>query len=105
MGATTQVPNVVEIATNKESLRSREVQVGKQRFILRKPKYPINSDNEKIVKVMETASRFELNEGASKAIVDYAKANRLSIKDFLRYADYYPAQTLKNMKGVLYELA
>ena len=105
IGATTQMPNVVEIATNRESMRVREVKVGKQKFILRKPKCEITSGNEKVIKIMETATRFEFSEKMSKVVTDYARENNLSVKDFLGCAKFYPAQTIKNITGVLYGLA
>ena len=105
VGATTQVPNVIEIATNKESMRVRTVTIGNRKFILRKPRVEIDKDNEKIVSLMETATWFEFGQDSTEALIDYAKQNKITVKDILVYAEYYPAQTLKNMTGVLYGLA
>jgi prophage maintenance system killer protein len=105
IGGTRQVPNVLEIVTNKESMKAREATLGKQRLILRKPKYGITTENEKILQIMELANQFEFDEEGITATTNYAKTNNVGIKDLLRYSEYYPAKAIKNLRDVLYELA
>jgi len=105
VGATTQVPNTLEIATNSESMRMRTIIIGNRKFILRKPHVKIDKNNQGLVALMETATSFEFDEESSEALVEFAKENNIGSKDILQYAEYYPAQTLKNLRGVLYGLA
>ena len=53
LGITEQMPNVIEIVTNNESARIREVTIGKQKVILRKARAPINADNINVLQVLE----------------------------------------------------
>ena len=50
---TTQMPNVIEIYTNKESTNVRSVMVGKQKVILRKARTDINSTNVAVLSFLE----------------------------------------------------
>ena len=105
IGGTRQVPNVIEIVTNRETMKVRETILGRQKLILRKPKYLITAKNEKILQILEIASQFKFDDDRSIAVTDYAKTNNVGIKDLLRYAKYYPARAIKNIREVLYELA
>ena len=105
IGGTRQVPNVLEIVTNRETMKVRETTLGKQRLILRKPRCRITNENGKILQILELASQFEFDNDRSAAVADFAKTNNVGIKDLLNYTEYYPARAIKNMKGVLYELA
>lgn len=105
IGGTRQVPNVLEIVTNRETMKVRETTLGRQKLILRKPKCRITTENEKILQILELASQFEFDEDRSAAVADYAKINNVGIKDLLKYTEYYPARAIKNIRGVLYELA
>jgi hypothetical protein len=105
IGGTRQVPNVLEVVTNRETMKVRETTLGRQRLILRKPKCEITNDNEKALQILELANQFEFDEDGTAAVVDYAKSNSVTAKDLLKYAEYYPARTIKNMREVLYELA
>lgn len=45
VGLSTQVPNTLEITTNKEATRKRKLMIRNSRFILRKSEIEINKDN------------------------------------------------------------
>ena len=105
IGGTRQVPNIIEIVTNRETMKVRKTILGKQKLILRKPKCEITNDNEKVLQVLELANQFDFDEDSNKALLDYVKVNRITIKDLLMYAKYYPAKAIKNMRTILYELA
>lgn len=105
IGGTRQVPSVIEVVTNIETMKVHETIVGKQRLILRKPKCKITDSNEKILQILELANYIELNREGSLAVLDYARKRSITVKELLQYAKYYPAKTLKNIREVLYELA
>ncbi|MDR0832133.1 MAG: hypothetical protein LBM99_04490, partial [Bacillales bacterium] len=105
IGGTRQMPNVIEIVTNKESSRVRKVLIGTQKFILRKARCEINNKNKITLQILELATEFEPSDEVNIALINYAKTNGIDIKKLLKYSKYYPAKTLKNLSEVLYELA
>lgn len=50
---TTQMPNVIEVYTNNETAKIRDVFVGKQKVILRKARTTINNDNVAVLSFLE----------------------------------------------------
>ncbi|MDR3293349.1 MAG: hypothetical protein LBT20_04505 [Clostridiales bacterium] len=105
IGGTAQVPNILEVVTNKETMRVREARLGGKEIILRKPKCTVNSENQKPLQMLEVANKFEIDKYIKRALLNYAKANKITAKDLLKYVEFYPAKVAKNMSGVLYELA
>jgi hypothetical protein len=99
------VPYVLEIVSNKERLKKHKTTLGRQKLIIRKPKCKITTENVKILMIWELANRFEFEDESKDAVTDYLRRNKIGIKDLLKYAEHYPAKTLKNMREVLYELA
>jgi len=60
-GLTTQVPNVIEISTNNETNRKRQVQIGSQAVILRRSRIPITNENVKLIEFLEALSSIDFN--------------------------------------------
>lgn len=60
-GLTTQVPNVIEISTNNETNRKRQVQIGAQAVILRRSRTPITNDNATLIEFLEALSSIDFN--------------------------------------------
>ncbi|MFZ7120252.1 MAG: DUF6088 family protein [Eubacteriaceae bacterium] len=50
---TTQTPGSIEVVTNKETNRKRNVKIGKQRVILRKPRTKITDVNYKVLQALD----------------------------------------------------
>ncbi|MDR3264230.1 MAG: hypothetical protein LBT30_07985 [Clostridiales bacterium] len=106
IGGTRQMTNTLEIVTNKTKTRVREINFGKSKFILRKSRCEIDDGNEKILKILELGNRFTcFDKDVSAAILNYAKRYKITTKDILKYAGFYPTKAIKNISGVLYELA
>ena len=61
MGVTTQVPTVIEIFTNNETWRRREVMVGYQKVVLRKARMPITTENVGLFRLMEFFNSIDIN--------------------------------------------
>lgn len=99
-GVSTQVPNTLEITTNKESARSREVKPfgGWKRITLKRPRRPVNARNVDALRFLDlvTAEDVSLLEyyeiDALKRLA--AKAGRSMIYVCL---DSYPARTAKSV--------
>lgn len=108
IGLTTQVPNVIEIVTNKEASRRRAVQIGKQKVILRKSRVAINKRNYKILEVLEVLTDTEkLSSEQIGKLVSIIKDAQLSKSELSECISKYPARTAKRLleSGVLYEIA
>lgn len=75
LGLSTQMPNILEIYTNNEPSRVREVPVGSQRVILRRSRADINSNN------VATMSFLELMNFTDAAFYDAEK--RKIVSDFI----------------------
>lgn len=60
-GLTTQVPNVIEISTNNETNRKRQVLVGGQAVILRRSRTPITNENGTLIEFLEALSSIDFN--------------------------------------------
>lgn len=107
----TQVPNDLEIVTNKEKTRRREVQISGMNFILRKSRFEITKENYKYYIVLQLI--LEINKGfkftkLSKMLVkEFIEENKLKNEKMLLYASAFPrsvSRTLLN-SGVIYESA
>ncbi|MDD4121053.1 MAG: hypothetical protein PHG90_05690 [Clostridia bacterium] len=97
---TSQVPNTIEIVTNKEASRVREIYVGKQLVRLRKSRIPINRENVKYLSLLDLFTRFnlkELSDYENKILKNIIQENRLTFRDLIKYSYAYPAKTIKNL--------
>lgn len=108
----TQVPNVIEVITNKEARRVRKIEIRGHKVILRKSRFEINRKNEGAYTIMELFSNLNVSQYKSQAqirncVTDYIKENNIKIQDILEMAAVFPARTMKKLveTGVLYELA
>lgn len=100
LGLTTQMPNIIEIVTNNESSRVREVQIGTQKLRLRRSKVKITAKNVRTLQFLDLLSRktwktFSDNE--KKQIINYAREQGLRNEDIYIYISYYPSCVAKNI--------
>ncbi|MBQ8293061.1 MAG: hypothetical protein IJX78_04535 [Bacilli bacterium] len=107
-----QVPNKIEVITNKESRDIREIEIGGRKVILRKARVQINKENVYGYTLMELFNKINLkqykeNNTIQKSIKEFIKENKINIKMIYDLASYFPAKTMKNLviSGVLYEIA
>lgn len=97
---TTQMPNVIEIYTNKESTNVRSVMVGKQKVILRKARTDINSTNVAVLSFLEMMNDITprlLNREKKQRIVEYINSNRITKEDITSYAEIFPDRAMRNL--------
>jgi len=110
VGLTTQMPNVIEIVTNNESSRVRNVNVGKQKVRLRKSRIAITNKNVEVLQVLDFFNEIEYNRldnDERKALLKYVKCKNLTQRQVFENAKSYPMKALKKMieSGVIYEFA
>lgn len=97
---TTQMPNVIEIYTNNEKSKVREVTIGNQKVILRRARTEINSENASVLsflELMNDISPASLDERKRKCIAKYIYANNITRKDILDYANVFPDKVMRNL--------
>lgn len=107
MEVTAQVPNVIEIFTNNETMRRREVMVGYQKVVLRKSRIPITVKNVELFRLMEFFNSIDINkmdkDTSFAQVVSHIRENGLARNEIIEYAQNFPAKAVKNLlqSGVL----
>ena len=100
-GLTTQVPNKVEIVTNHETTRKRQVIIEGRAFILRKARCEITKENAPVYTILQLFYEMDDSEQLSsfsrKQISNYIENNGISAEDLLSMSECFPAATLKKM--------
>ena len=98
IGLTTQVPNIYEIMTNKESTRVRKVKIENQELVLRKSRVKITKDNYITLQFLEfinsTCIEFLLN---NKEKISKYYFNNVDKNQVIKYMIEYPSKTIKNL--------
>ena len=110
LGLSSQMPNTIEIYTNNETAKVREVTVGKQKVILRKARTPINADNAAIQSFLELmnavpASFFDDERRA--LTTQFIVQNNITRKAITQYAPAFPDRAMRTMieSEVIYSVA
>lgn len=109
-GLSTQVPNVVEIYTNAETAKVREVSVGSTRVILRRARVPISENNaavQSFLEMMNFVSPSFFDEERRRITSDYIRSNGISKKDITKYAAAFPDKAMRTLieSEVIYDVA
>ena len=106
-GVTTQVPNVLEIVTNKETTRCRKIHIRGREFILRKSRIKITKENASSYMILQLFSEIKdadyMDERGIRTIRSYMKKTNVTKNDLFELANVFPARTMKNLmiSGVL----
>ncbi len=107
-----QVPNTIEVITNKESRDVREIEIRGRKVILRKSRLLITNENEAVYTLMELfngidVKQYKENSMVRECISRYIKENHITSGMIYSMASSFPARTMKNLatSGVLYEIA
>lgn len=96
----TQVPNIIEIYTNNETAKVRDIFVGKQKVILRKARTVINSENVAVLSFLEMMNDIiprSLDDDKKSRITDYISANRITKNDIISYINVFPDKVMRNL--------
>ena len=110
IGVTTQMPNVIEIYTNNEKSRVREITVNNIKIILRKSRVEITKDNVYVLSFLELMNSFSIeyfNDERRELIIDYIKEKGIDRKQITKYSPYYPDKVMRNLveSEIIYDIA
>ena len=108
-GLSTQVPNLIELVTNNESTRVRDIKVGPQKVRLRRARTEVTKDNVNVLQFLDLLSNITpsaLDETERFMLSKYAKDSKVTRDDISFYVGYFPSKAMKNMieSRVVYEL-
>ena len=109
-GLSTQVPNLVELVTNMESTRVRDIEVGRQKVRARRSRTTINKENVNALQFLDLMNSIKpaaMSETERFMLSKYIKDSGATKNAVSRYAGLFPAKAMKNMieSGAAYELA
>jgi predicted transcriptional regulator of viral defense system len=109
IGLTTQVPNTIEIVTNREKSRRRELAVGNQKLRLRRARTTVTSRNVKALQLLELMNSLDAKQLSVKdkqVLITYVRSQNISKNDVMPYIRIFPAKVSKNLfeSGIINEL-
>ena len=110
LGLSTQMPNVLEVYTNNEASRVRDIDVGRQKVRLRSSRVTVTADNVAVLsflELMNNLSADSIDENGREIIIRYIEQNRISSKDISGYAANFPDKVMRNLieSEVIYSVA
>ena len=110
LGLSSQMPNVLELYTNKEPSRVREVPVGSQRVLLRRARTAIDSDNAATLSFLELMNFTDAafyDAGKKKTVAAYIEDNGITRSSIAKYAPCFPDRAMRTLveSGVVYDLS
>ena len=110
VGITTQMPNVIEIYTNNEKSRVREITVNNLKVILRKTRVNITKENICVLSFLELMNSFPsdyFNSERKNIIINYIKENGINRKEITKYSPYFPDRVMRNLveSEIIYDIA
>lgn len=97
---TTQMPNVIEVYTNNETTRSRDVYVGKQKVRLRRARTRItaaNADALSFLELMNDLTSDLLNDEKKAIIARFISDRKITRKDISTYAPVFPDKAMRTL--------
>lgn len=100
IGLSTQVPNAVEIYTNAEAAKVREVMVGPMRVILRRARTPINKNNaavQSFLELMNTVSPSFFDEERRGITESFIRDSGITKSDITKYAGVFPDKAMRTL--------
>ena len=110
LGLSTQVPNIIEIYSNNESSKVRDIRIGSQNIRVRKPRVDITSENAPVLTFLELMNIVDvhsLDDEKKKIIEKYLSDYNISRKDITKYSPAYPDKAVRTMveSEVIYSVA
>ena len=110
LGLSSQMPDVIDLYTNKETSVVREVIVGKQKVRLRRARATVNRGNAAVLsflELMNTVTPAFLDQGKKQTIRDFMKSAEIERREITRYAPFFPDKVMRNLveSEVIYDAA
>ncbi len=100
LGISNQVPNVIEVYSNNESSKMRDVKVGTQNVRVRKSRVNITRENAAVLMFLELMNVIDvsnLDAEKKKIIIDFITRFNVSRQDITRYSPAYPDKAMRAM--------
>ncbi len=97
---TTQMPNVIELFTNNETTRVRDILVGKQKVLLRRARTPITAENAAVLSFLELMNDLtpaSLDDDKKEILTRYISQKKISRKDITAYAPMFPDKAMRTL--------
>lgn len=98
LGLSTQMPNVIEVYTNNEKARVREVSVGKLNVRLRKSRADITSENMETMRFLELMNDTEASfydEKKRKILADFMQKKGITRQMITKCLPYFPDKAMR----------
>lgn len=110
LGLSTQVPNKIEIYTNNESSRLREVSVGTQSVALRRARAKVNSNNAATMSFLELMNFTDadfFDSEKKNLVASFIEKNGITRKSISTYSPYFPDKAMRTLieSEVIYDVA
>lgn len=112
IGLTTQMPAIIEIVTNKEATKGRQVTVGNQVLRLKRPAIPVTAENADILQFVDAVSQLdkytELGEDDTfRLLKNYIQEKKFTQSQLDAVMPALTGQTAKRLieGGLIYEFA
>lgn len=107
---TTQMPNIIEVFTNNETTRVREVLIGRQKVLLRKARTKVTAENVNVLRFLELMNDLDpatLDEEKKDVLSRFVSDQRITRKDITAYAPFFPDKALRTLveSEVIYHVA
>ncbi len=100
LGLSTQMPNVLEIYTNNENARVREVPIGSQRVILRRARATINNENAATMSFLElmnfTNAKY-FDKEKKQIVTDYINQKNITRKRIAECSPFFPDKAMRTL--------
>ncbi len=100
IGISQQVPMKKEIVSNNMAAIVREIIIGEQIFIVRRPYVKIDNDNVKVLQILDLLKNLDRyldcsNDEARKIIKKYSLANQITRESIDKYIRSFPDSTFR----------
>ena len=100
LGLTTQVPNTIEICTNNETTKLRNIKVSNQNVTLRRSRVKITNENQNVIQFLELMNTVPTGffDSERKSILKkLISDNKITRKSVLEYVPVFPDKALRNL--------
>ena len=97
---TTQMPNIIELYTNNETTRVRDVFVGTQKVLLRRARTKITAENADVLSFLELMNDLtsDVIKKKKKAIITrFISDRKITRKDISTYAPVFPDKAMRTL--------
>ena len=110
LGISTQMPNTMEVYTNNEQSKVREVLIGTLKVVLRRSRATINNENVATMSFLELMNFTDgifYNDKKRQTVTNFIEFNNITISKISEYSPYFPDKAMRTMieSEVIYRVA